>query len=166
MCACACFAADWQIHGALGLNPWVNFQRVSPDGHSIQIETFMYGTDADFLVNSDQWLLSDTSGWVTYTNGLILSVSSDWITTEIAYNPDYGTSSYLFWFIEGGAPDFLGGSSAVAPSVAGEYWIDFDTTGSIRISNSQPLDFGKWTWDGSINPNYVLPLKTKGHKKH
>lgn len=48
----------------------------------------------------------------------------------------------------------------------GEYWIDWNQEQSIRISTTQPADFGKWAWDGSINPSWVEPLAAKkGHGK-
>lgn len=52
----------------------------------------------------------------------------------------------------------------------GEYWIDFESGGIPRLSTSIPSDFGKWLWDGSINPNYVEPLilsksKIRKHRK-
>jgi len=55
----------------------------------------------------------------------------------------------------------------------GEAWIDFGPGGIGRIELSQPVDFGKWLWDGSINPSYVEPPalappkngKAKGHNK-
>lgn len=55
----------------------------------------------------------------------------------------------------------------------GEFWIDFDSTGTPRLSTSKPSDFGKWLWDGSFNPNYIDPLSVvpqkskrgRGHNK-
>lgn len=63
-------------------------------------------------------------------------------------SPDYSSYTYVDW---SGGP--------------GEYWIDFNSAGTPRISTSAPFDFGKWAWDGSINPNYVAPLTKKHHGK-
>lgn len=54
------------------------------------------------------------------------------------------------------------------PSMTGEYWVDFNPDCTGRVSTVKPTDFGKWAWDGSINPSWVEPvsLKVKGHKKH
>jgi hypothetical protein len=35
----------------------------------------------------------------------------------------------------------------------------------VRVSPNAPQDFGKYEWDGSINPNYVEPLGAKKHGK-
>lgn len=45
----------------------------------------------------------------------------------------------------------------------GEYWLDYDGSGNLRLSTAQPSDFGKWAWDGSINPSWVEPLTAKKH---
>jgi hypothetical protein len=54
---------------------------------------------------------------------------------------------------------------------AGEYWVDFASDGSYRVSATEPDDFGKWAWDGSINPSWVehlsaveQPGKKLGHR--
>lgn len=75
------------------------------------------------------------------------------------------------WYLFGGAPDYggeewnLGGSLSLT---GGEFWIDFGPASIARVSESKPSDFGKWSWDGSINPSWVEPAgKGRGHvKKH
>ena len=70
-----------------------------------------------------------------------------------------------------GGPNWEGAvSTPAADYTAGEYWFDFDQFGNARASSTQPSDFGKWAWDGTINPNYTGPLvaikkRGKGHNK-
>lgn len=69
--------------------------------------------------------------------------------------------------VNGPTPDFNGGGSPVILYVGGgEFWIDFAPNGTVRINISEPSDFGKWAWDGSINPNWVEPLSVVEHGKH
>lgn len=73
--------------------------------------------------------------------------------------------------ISQGYPDYNNEQCADLPLSGGEFWIDFSPLGMVRVSNSPPSDFGKWLWDGSINPNYIEPLspiwnkRGKGHRK-
>lgn len=79
-------------------------------------------------------------------------------------------------YIEGGYPDY--GDSGLGDFHlslgGGEFWVDFSPSGIARVSNTKLSDFGKWSWDGSINPNWVEPLAApslpgkrlaKGHAK-
>ena len=53
----------------------------------------------------------------------------------------------------------------------GEFWIDFNLDGTPRVSSIAPSDFGKWSWNGLLNPNYIEPIAPlskkhgKGHSK-
>lgn len=70
--------------------------------------------------------------------------------------------------ITGPAPDYFGGWQTVniyGTQNGGEWWLDFGSDGIIRTLTYQPDDFGKWAWDGSINPSWVEPLAKKGHGK-
>lgn len=74
--------------------------------------------------------------------------------------------SYLWVSLEGPYPGYYGGGFGLIADVVyapGDYWFDFTPYGTLRISTSLPDDFGKWAWDGSINPNYVAPLAVKKH---
>lgn len=167
-------AADWTLHGALGSNPWCGFHRVSPDRTHIEMRHFGYGIDPTWSFDWDGWIEGDNSGFWEYATGSVLTLSSDWGTTEILYDPIYGSSSSINWGIEDGPPYFNGWGSQEAPAIPGEYWIDWTFDGLIRISSSQPVDFGKWEWDGSVNPYWIPPLLpqplpgkhlAKGHSK-
>lgn len=74
------------------------------------------------------------------------------------------------WYLFGGYPDYGGeelGIGGNLPLVGGEFWIDFGPFGVARVNTSQPSDFGKWAWDGSINPSWTAAKKgfAKGHNK-
>lgn len=80
----------------------------------------------------------------------------------------YPDTAAVYWSLSGGYPDYFGSAGGTLSFTGGEFWIDFDpsTTSLVqvgRISNSQPSDFGKYLWDGSVNPNYVAPLLVKKH---
>lgn len=49
---------------------------------------------------------------------------------------------------------------------SGEVWVDFSEDGNARISISQPADFGKWAWDGSVNPSWIEPTPPMFKKQH
>lgn len=76
-------------------------------------------------------------------------------------------------WISGPYPDYAGGLYVIIPVEGGEFWIDFDETGNGRLSTYCSSDFGKWAWDGSINPSWVEPplapvertKRGKGHNK-
>lgn len=84
-----------------------------------------------------------------------------------------GTSlCYVSGGISQGSPGYNGHQDFQFPTIPGEYWIDFASDSTVRISTAQPADFGKWAWDGSINPSWVepeaIPLqhgKKLGHNK-
>lgn len=171
---CSVFGSGWTIHGFIGTNPWIGFSRYASDCSTVELIGFQYGVNSDFTTNQDAWLRTDNTETVSHwgelaTNGPVLQVDESWGTIELLPTvcPTGVSASSINWFIEDGAPDFLGGSSVVGPPIPGEYWVDWDSFGTIRIRGIQPGDFGKYLHDGSINPNYVTPLvKDKGHKKH
>lgn len=170
-CATSVTASDWVIHGAFGMNPSVTFHRVDPSGTTIETVVLMYGVDSTWTFLWDGWAISYGDDYSSFTNGSVLTWSSDFSTTGIVDDGIHGAASPLRWAIEGGPPDFnppadpLGWTSSSAPETPGEYWIDFGQDQHIRIENSQPPDFGKWDWDGSVNPSWVEPLAKKGHGK-
>lgn len=95
------------------------------------------------------------SGFTGYSDALTLDIPDAFV--------------FLTCMVTSGYPDYNGNWDNVAfPTAPGEYWLDMDSTGTPRLSSSQPSDFGKWAWDGSINPNYAeLLSRGKGHtKKH
>ena len=90
------------------------------------------------------------SGFTGYSDVLTLDVPAGFV--------------FLTCTVTSGYPDYNGNPNNVTfPTIAGEYWLDMDSTGNPRISSSQPSDFGKWAWDGSINPDYVAPLLIRKH---
>ena len=170
-------AADWVIHAAPGTNPFIGFSRVSTDGATIESIQAMYGVDPTFSYATDAWsivYLPYEGAYHHFVTGTVFTVDDSWITQAIPYSPDYGSISVQFWAIEGLPPDWIGWSDRdMGDTTVGEYWVDWASDGTIRITNSAPADFGKWLGDGSINPLYVEPMplappkkgKAKGHNK-
>lgn len=110
-----------------------------------------------------------------YDGGVYVWESPDWSLPKetLGFFGDYSFSldDETFWgsvTINGPAPSFNGGGSPLVLYIGGgEFWIDFSSDGAPRISETQPADFGKWAWDGSINPSWVAAKKgyAKGHNK-
>lgn len=74
-----------------------------------------------------------------------------------------------FFEISGPGPDCNNCIDGALNVSGGEFWIDFASDGTARVSTLQPSDFGKWAWDGSVNPSWAEPLSAKrshgkGHK--
>lgn len=57
-------------------------------------------------------------------------------------------------FVHTGGPNML---------FPGEYWVDYAAGGIPRVLTSRPSDFGKWAWNGKVNPSYLSILSRK-HK--
>lgn len=75
-------------------------------------------------------------------------------------------AAYADCTVFGPYPDYMGDGLVLIPIDGGEFWIDFASDGAARISTIAPIDFGKWSWNGSINPSWVEPLVVKGKKGH
>lgn len=94
------------------------------------------------------------SGFTGYADVLTLDVPDGFV--------------FITCSVTSGYPDYNGNSDNVTfPSAPGEYWLDMDSAGQPRLSTTQPPDFGKWAWDGSINPSWTAAKKgfAKGHNK-
>lgn len=78
---------------------------------------------------------------------------SGWVELDIADEPDYFSWNYIN---DNGSPGSINTSL--------DWWVDWDQNGA-RFSNSRPSDFGKWMWNGSINPSWTAAKKgyAKGH---
>lgn len=155
-------SADWIIHAAPGTNPFIGFSRVSTDGTHIESLTAMYGVDPTFSYAMDGWSIRynpQDAVYSPYSSGSVFTIDDSWITQEIPYSPIYGSISVQYWAIEGIPPGWIGYSEQeMSWAFIGEYWIDWASNMQIRISQTEPSDFGKWLGDGSINPNYVEPI--------
>lgn len=163
--ALSAIAQTWTIHGAKD-----NYLYIQSDGPSLEfgdnfwaLQWFEHGQwdwafDQDFPDYSDSGISTfvfdgsdqySQSSWSGYSNVLIFDIP------ELMTGP----ISLIRATLTGPYPDYYGDwSEYILPSYGGEYWIDFSEVGIVRISTSQPNDFGKWAWDGSINPNYVEPI--------
>lgn len=117
-------------------------------------------------------------------SGVYDITSSPIVVLESGYQDSWtltidGPYALLAWaWISGGFPTYGAGMDfrypppdyieAVYPP--GEYWLDFSDDGLGRIATTQPPDFGKWAWDGSINPSWVEPAapdpSRANHGKH
>lgn len=117
------------------------------------------------------------SGWeIAVWNGTGYVVESSDLNTTGKYSFDSFGSIYNAWCsISGPYPDYSNFQELYLNTIAGgEFWIDFSSDGILRSSSVLPDDFGKWAWDGSINPSWVeVPLApvqqgkrlAKGHNK-
>lgn len=167
--ACLLFSqicnAAWVFHSCETVNPWMNF---TTDGtynvvSDFEVITVEYGVDNfnGYTAFADQWVGQDiTFDGIQWGLNQVVQVSGNTFTYS-------GSLLFNAVYIEGPFPDFLGGDTFTG-LIEGEYWLDVVPGGGHgRISTSQPVDFCKYLWDGSLNPNYVAPLtKSKGHKKH
>lgn len=153
----------WTFHSAETVNPVVT---VTSDGTwnavpgwyviNYQYGVNDYGNPVSF---QNQWLWQEQilQFW-TPTGGV-------WDTTFYYLTGNTLTINQppVDVWVEGAIPDYFGYSDYGALAT-GEYWFDISPAGyDFRLSTTQPTDFGKWLWDGSINPNYVSPLAPKKH---
>lgn len=160
--------AIWTLHGCKD-----NYLQVR--WIADQNPPFYWGGTMDFDWTWDQlypdqsdsgiqtWDLSGSTSWTGYSDALSLDVpdlARCWNAYQSGSGPNYdGWNDWsLYW----------------ETMVAGEYWIDFAPDGAVRISTTSPSDFGKWAWDGSVNPSWVEPplapaqqgkRLAKGHNK-
>jgi hypothetical protein len=164
-----CVHADtWTFHAAQTVNPVVT---ITQDGGWIThagwyVINYQYGVNqyvnptafADKWTSEEQdWLGADPSTGFGIWNTIFQEFSGPTLTI---------TQPPVDFWVEGPIPDYLGYADYGAIA-SGEYWIDIvPGGGDFRLSTSAPSDFGKWAWDGSINPNYVEPLlKGRSHGK-
>lgn len=112
-----------------------------------------YGVDnGAWAGEADAWFMCDDNGPNYVQQG----------ATCTAFVPDGLQGEFWGWSY---APEFLQTlTSRTVPPDGGEFWLDFDPEGP-RVSPTQPADFGKWAWDGSVNPSWVEPLAKKSHGK-
>jgi len=151
------------------------------NGFSIGLTGIGDGNDHSVTYNSGYWDFgwdaanpNDTfSGKWSYTNICAGSYVTDYTTVGWHEALTFDSNQRrVVCSISGPYPNYSGGSGdgfteIVMPFTGTEYWIDFSPDGSARVSTTQPGDFGKWAWDGSVNPNYVEPLAPakKAHGK-
>lgn len=167
-------AQDWTFTSADNVNPVVTVWAITGYGDtgSGYVINYQYGVD-DFqnaTEYADKWTWKKETilGWTD--TGYI------WNTElfESAGNTLTISEAPMDVWVEGAIPDYLGYEDYGAlPS--GAYWFDISPSGyAFRISTILPSDFGKWAWDGSINPSWVEPplapvqqgkRLAKGHNK-
>lgn len=179
-------SSEWTIHNSrdncLTVSIATNWVQVV-EGNTIGAG-FLYETSAywdfghDALFPEEVWSYSYSSVFSvsdpieTYTSGYsdvqVLRCSGSTTATIL----DEGGGGYNDIWLCGPYPDYLGVLHSEMPWESGEYWIDFASDLTVRISTTQPSDFGKWAWDGSINPSWVEPplapvthKRGKGHNK-
>ncbi len=114
---------------------------------------------------------SQTTGEMVYYYGIW---SGDTLTISIdaelsVWHPECGClnpgASLFYIRVSGPAPKYRNPQYAFMQTSSGgdlapgEYWVDFAQNGSGRLSTSQPSDFGKWAWNGKINPSYSSALR-------
>lgn len=158
---CNSSQAEWIFHSAETINPFVNF---TTDGTFNVVSGFEF-LDVEYGVDNYQAYTSFADQWVgegIKFDGTWWSVKEEVVVSGKTFTYSGPLLLYVV-YIEGPFPDFLGGD-LFSGLTEGEYWLDVDTAGNHgRVSSSQPLDFGEYLWDGSINPNYVAPISLKKH---
>ena len=155
-------AATWTLHGFKDNFMYVKIVGTdfNPTGIWQYEIVWDWGYDQVFPLNTDSGLATWDGPNATYAGPYqdVWSISTDLEMAELTLSGGYpgyaGGATIQTW---------LGGILPIALQTISEAWIDFDSVGNIRASNTQPSDFGKWAWDGSINPHYVGPLTTKHH---
>jgi len=111
---------------------------------------------------------SQETGQMVFYEGTVPSASGDTIVltidaVESVFDESCGCinpgASLFYIRISGPAPRtknvqyaFSQGYEEILPP--GEYWVDFDSNGIARLSTVQPADFGKWSYNGKVNPSY------------
>lgn len=159
LCACS-WAATWTIHGSK--DNWLLFQvgHESDYPQSWEWAQWDFWNDQQYPEFADSgffWSQRHEDQTVNYTNLLGWRES---FTLEaqnpVVIGPVTFASGDYSGYVELNPELF---------STPDEYWIDFAADGTVRISTIQPYDFGKWAWDGSVNPSWVEPLAKKGHGK-
>lgn len=171
--ACACLvsnAATFTFHACK--DNWTEISVLYGDSwdtaFAYQIGYWDYGYDLAFPSKAYSGLEGEINQ-IGYSD--TISFSSDYPACEVDVwlcggYPDYGNGQINF-----DLPRFEGGVDLIN---GGEVWIDFGPDGIGRIELVKPADFGKWAWDGSINPSWVEPplaptangrRLAKGHSK-
>lgn len=158
MSAICAFASTWTFHGFQGNQVAIIITDNLSDPYS--------GTMFGFY-----WDKGDPDG----EGGIYPRYPSGWADPIVTgYHDVLSLDTQLgfcIWTVDisGPWPDFNGLNSVTSPGICdgGEFWIDFSASGTVRISATQPVDFGKWAWDGLINPSWVAAKKgfAKGHNK-
>lgn len=154
--AIASQSETWTIHGARDNYLWVQFHKAWENPYIWEYAYWDYGFDQAYPEWAD-------SGFYVWWDGNVTN-TVEWRESWTYDLPDRAAPDDFVLGSPG--PDYLSTQiySASFLSAPGEYWIDFAPDGSARISTTQPADFGKWAWDGSINPSWVEPLTAK--KQH
>lgn len=121
-----------------------------------------------YFYQSLEWSQYDYGGWYGFKqitqqlpDGTWTNISTDIIETTGTWSTDLPV---YYAYNTGPGPNYDYPNGWFDVSIPAEYWIDFDSTGSARASTVRPVDFGKYLWDGSINPSWVEPVSAK--KQH
>lgn len=152
-------AATWTFHGTKDNYSYVYlWQPAGGSGAAVQLQ-WDWNWDRLFPASADSGTQFITAAagtdWTGYSDVLTVDIDPAFQVTVIDISgPATGYNGLTEWLFPYSPP------SGPQP---GEYWIDFASDGTGRVSTSEPSDFGKWAWDGSINPNYVAPLAVKKH---
>lgn len=81
--------------------------------------------------------------------------------SEIFTGWEYTTNfSCLVWSVWDANQPVITTKYELSISNYSDIWVDWSNIpfSEPRITTQKPEDFGKWAWDGSINPNYVEPV--------
>lgn len=160
---CQVVEAAWTFHGAKDNWLGVVFYGVDP----VTDNPTEYVNNWDWTYDQLYPSTPDSGFWTfDYVTEVYTPPSGVW--SEIwTFSPPNGVALYSI-DLSGPANDYLGDVYWLHPVInEGEYWVDFDSGGQGRISIIQLADFGKWAWNGSINPSWTAAKKgfAKGHNK-
>lgn len=145
------------------------FSTVDPSewGTSSYFVAFDYLTGDTFYTNGNYyyWSFPSTDESVVIPSmDEAKAICADWLSDHIA--PYAGATEVEWneiWISD--LPDWNSWGWTESIDCTLDWWADWDSVGA-RFSNSKPSDFGKYLWDGSINPNYAEPLVLKKNRRH
>jgi hypothetical protein len=180
-CSCSVSASTWTVHNwkdnFLSLSWRTEWTQLSCGGTSTFGSGYIAGATWDFAFDQEypEWASSGYGSSALQCDGGYAGIRVDGYSDSYTVSIPVGTFdgpvisgggtdvvSSSCW-LTGGYPDWAGGGS-FSLLTPGEYWIDFAPDTAIRISTTQPADFGKWAWDGSVNPSWVEPLSASPAK--
>lgn len=169
LCSTTSQAATWTIHGCKDNYSkvfWAN--GVANQWNFVGYVQFDYTWDVlypDQVDSGTYYTTGDGIDHFTYGYQDVLSLDVD----DRVQNPPGGWPiGECLSFLSGPAPDYVnypGEVDLIPLTQPGEYWLDFGPGGIPRVvfGSAGPIDFGKWAWDGSINPHFTEPMLAKKH---
>lgn len=148
------FCETWVFHGCKDNYSEALFYEDISNG-SMYALRWDWNYDQEYPTWADSGISFNWENASGYNDTLTFECPSGYILYGIAVSapwPDYNNGQ-LFGY----QWDYQLHKPAQYNIPSGEYWVDFASDGTGRLSITQPADFGKWAWDGSINPSWIEP---------